>query len=236
MKKSERLLQLLTLLRGGRRAITAQALAERLGVSERTIYRDIESLVLSGVSIEGEAGVGYSLRPDSDIPPLMFDAEELEALMLGVRLLKGWSDDALIDAATRAQDKIKAALPAQMQQALENKYTKYLVPDFKREHLLKHSELIRRAIDSRQTMRIVYKDEQARASERCIECLGLMFWGSAWTVVAWCQLRDDYRLFRLDRIESIEARKQQFETSDEKSFSHWVQRYEADVNMGFWDS
>ena len=218
MKKSERLLQLLTLLRGRRRAVTAQTLAQRLQVSERTIYRDIESLVLSGVSIEGEAGVGYSLRPDSDIPPLMFDPHEIEALMLGVRLMKAWSDDELIEAATRAQDKIKAALPAKMQQELERKYTKYLVPDFKREYLLRNSEPIRAAIDAKQVLEIQYNDEQGNSSERKIECLGLMFWGSAWTVVAWCQLRDDYRLFRLDRIAALAATDEYFHTLDEKSF------------------
>lgn len=235
MKKSERLLQLLRLLRGRRRAVTAQSLAERLQVSERTIYRDIESLVLSGVSIEGEAGVGYSLRPDSDILPLMFDAREIEALMLSVRLMKAWSDDELIEAATRAQDKIKAALPARMQQELERKHTKFLVPDYKREYFLQHSEDIRAAIDAKQVLRIAYQDEQARVSTRAIECLGLMFWGSAWTVVAWCQLRDDYRLFRLDRIQSLESLEQYFQIENEKSFARWVGRFEKDVSTGFWD-
>lgn len=235
MKKSERLLQLLTLLRGRRRAVTAQTLAERLQVSERTIYRDIESLALSGVSIEGEAGVGYSLLADSDIPPLMFDAREIEALMLSVRLMKAWSDDELIKAATRAQDKIKAALPARMQQDLERRYTKYLVPDYKREYFLQHSEEIRAAIDARQVLQISYKDEQSRVSAREIECLGLMFWGSAWTVVAWCQLRNDYRLFRLDRIKTLVPLDRFFQTADEKNFAHWVGRFEKGVSTGFWD-
>ena len=155
--------------------------------------------------------------------------------MLSVRLMKAWSDDELIEAATRAQDKIKAALPAKMQQELERKYTKYLVPDYKREYLLQHSEEIRAAIDAKQLVRITYKDEQSRISARAIECLGLMFWGSAWTVVAWCQLRDDYRLFRLDRIESLESLDQFFQIESEKSFAHWVERFDKGVSTGFWD-
>ncbi len=235
MKKSERLLQLLVLLRGRRRAVTAKELAERMEVSERTIYRDIQSLIATGVNIDGEAGVGYCLRPGSEIAPLMFEAKELEALVLGIRLLKGWADDDLIAAANTAQDKIKAVLPAHLQQEHERKTTKYLVPDYKRQHYLKFSESVRKAIDNKQVAAIRYLDEKGKASERDIESLGLMFWGSAWTVVAWCQLRDGYRLFRLDRIANFKLLDRKFETSDGKSFANWVSQYEDNVTVGFWD-
>ncbi len=235
MKKSERLLRLLVLLRGRRRAITAMELADRLEVSERTVYRDIQSLIATGVNIDGEAGVGYCLRPGSDIAPLMFDAKELEALVLGIRLLKGWADDELIASANRAQDKIKAVLPPHMQQEHERKTTKYLVPDYKRHSALKFSEPLREAIDSQQVATIHYADEQGNSSERNIESLGLMFWGSAWTVVAWCQLRNGYRLFRLDRIESLNVLDETFETNEQKSFANWVNQYEDNVSTGFWD-
>ena len=236
MKKSERLLQLLVLLRGRRRAVTAETLAERLEVSERTIYRDIQSLIATGVNIDGEAGVGYCLRPGSDIAPIMFDAKELEALVLGIRLLKGWGDDELIAAANTAQDKIKAVLPAHMQHEHESKTTKYLVPDYKRQYYLKFSTEVRAAIDNKHVIKIDYVDEKDQTSSREIECLGLMFWGSAWTVVSWCRLRKGYRLFRLDRIKELEVSETSFTTAADKSFANWVSQHEDQPSLGFWDS
>lgn len=235
MRKSERLLQLLVLLRGRRRASTANELANRLQVSERTIYRDIQSLQLSGVDIVGEAGVGYCLQPGSGIPPLMFNEKELEALVLGIRLVKGWADDEMCEAANTAQDKIKAVLPPQIQQAHEHKLTKYLVPDYKRQSHVKFSELIRSGIDSTIVIEIDYCDEKEKASTRRVKPLGMMFWGAKWTLVAWCQLRDDYRLFRLDRIEDAKLTDETFNSSASCSFEHYVQQYGPDISTGFWD-
>ncbi|MDA0279143.1 MAG: YafY family protein [Proteobacteria bacterium] len=218
MRKSERLLQLLVLLRGRRRASTANELANRLQVSQRTIYRDIQSLLLSGVDIVGEAGVGYCLQPGSGIPPLMFNEKELEALVLGIRLVKGWADDELCAAASTAQDKIKAVLPPRIQQVHEHKLTKYLVPDYHRQSHVKFSEVIRSSIDSTRVLEIEYSDEKSKASTRTIKPLGLVFWGAKWTLVAWCQLRDDYRLFRLDRIADAKPTQELFSTSQSCSF------------------
>ncbi len=131
MKKSERLLQLLILLRGKRSAITAEELAERLQVSQRTVYRDIQSLLMSSVDIAGEAGVGYCLQPGTGIPPLMFTEEELEAVVLGIRWVKSAGDDELVAAAETAKDKIRAVLPERVLQRHEHKATKYLVPVLK---------------------------------------------------------------------------------------------------------
>jgi len=235
MRKSERLLQLLVLLRGRRRASTANELANRLQVSERTIYRDIQSLQLSGVDIAGEAGVGYSLRPGSDIPPLMFTEKELEALALGIRLVKGWADDELCAAASTAQDKIKAVLPPQMQQSHEHKSTTFLVPDTHRKKNSKFSETLRSSIESKTVLAIEYRDEKENASTRKVKPLGMMFWGARWTLVAWCQLRDDYRLFRLDRITDAKFTKQVFETSTSCSFENYIQQFGADISTRFWD-
>lgn len=236
MKKSERLLQLIVLLRGKRRASTAAELAEKMQVSERTIYRDIQSLILSGLDIVGEAGIGYLLQPGSEIPPLMFNEKELEALVLGIRLVKGWADDELVASAFTAQSKIKAVLPPRTLQRFENKTTKYLVPDYKRKSRLRHSELLREAIDSKNVVDIHYGDEKENKSMRKINPLGLMFWGEAWTIVAWCQLRKDYRLFRLDRIDSAALSKETFEITDDCSFPDYLSRYEADISTDFWDS
>ena len=234
MKKAERLLQLLVLLRGKRTASTARDLATKLQVSERTIYRDIQSLVMSGVDITGEAGVGYCLQAGSGIPPLMFNEEELEALMLGIRLVKGWGDDELGQAADTARDKIKAVLSDRVQQVHEHKTTKFLVPDHHRHYRVKFSQTIRLAIEQARVMQIHYQDESGKASTRNINPLGMMFWGANWTVVAWCQLRDDYRLFRLDRIERAQALEESFGTSEVCSFEHYVRQFEKDVSTGFW--
>lgn len=234
MNKAERLLQLLVLLRGKRTASTASYLAGKLQVSQRTIYRDIESLSLSGVDIVGEAGVGYCLRPGSGIPPLMFNEAELEALMLGIRLVKGWGDDELGLAADSAKDKIKAVLPDRVQQVHEHKSTKFLVPDYHRQQRVKFSETIRLAIEQKRVMQINYQDETGKSSSRKINPLGMMFWGANWTVVAWCQLRDDYRLFRLDRLEDARSLEESFETSPSCNFEHYVQQFEQDISTGFW--
>lgn len=236
MKKSERLLQLLVLLRSKRRASTAGELAARLQVSERTIYRDIQSLMLTGVDIQGEPGVGYMLQPGSEVPPLMFSEKELEALVLGIRLVKGWGDDDLIAAAENAQSKIQAVLPERTLHIHENKLTKYLVPDYKRRERVQHSELLRAAIDSNKVVEIAYGDVSQKTSTRKINPLGLLFWGETWTVVAWCQLRDDYRLFRLDRIKKADLLNEIFEVSDQRSLSHYLKNYDVDVSTKFWDS
>jgi len=235
MRKSERLLQLLVLLRGRRRASTANELANRLQASERTIYRDIQSLQLSGVDIVGEAGVGYCLQPGSGIPPLMFNEKELEALVLGIRLVKGWADDELCAAASTAQDKIKAVLPPKTQQVHEHKLTKYLVPDYHRQSHVKFSVIIRSGIDRYTVLEIKYRDEKEKASTRQVKPLGLMFWGAKWTLVAWCQLRDDYRLFRLDRIADVKLTEESFDTSESCSFEHYVQKFVPDISTDFWD-
>jgi len=235
MRKSERLLRLLVLLRGRRRASTANELANRLQVSERTIYRDIQSLLLSDVDIVGEAGVGYCLQPGSGIPPLMFNEKELEALVLGIRLVKGWADDELCAAASTAQDKIKAVLPPQTQQAHEHKLTKYLVPDYNRQAHVKFSEVIRSSIGSTSVLEIEYSDENRKASTRAIKPLGLMFWGAKWTLVAWCQLRDDYRVFRLDRIADARLTEESFSTSESCSFENYVQQFGPGISTSFWD-
>jgi len=234
MNKAERLLQLLVLLRGKRTAITAVELAAKLQVSERTIYRDIQSLLLSGVDIVGEAGVGYCLQAGSGIPPLMFNKEELEALVLGIRLVKSWGDDELAQAAESAKDKIKAVLPDRVQQVHERKRTKFLVPDHHRRSRVKFSESIRLAIERSQVMQIDYQDEVGKPSKRKVNPLGMMFWGANWTLVAWCQLRDDYRLFRLDRMAIAETTEETFNTSDNCSFEHYVQQYDKDTTTGFW--
>lgn len=228
MNKAERLLQLLTLLRARRGVVTARALAERLGVSERTIYRDIQSLALSGVAIEGEAGVGYRLQPGSSVPPLMFTGDEIEALLLGVRMVQGWGDDELVQSADSALQKIRSALPDRMIHTQNHQKATLLVPEMYRVERARHGAQLRRAIKHKQVVWLEYQDENKTSSSRDINPLGLVYWGAAWTLVAWCQLRNDHRLFRLDRIKTAELREQTFTVESHQTLETYIRQYKPD--------
>lgn len=226
MNKGERLLQLVTLLRARRSVITARHLAERLEVSERTIYRDIQSLILSGVPVEGEAGVGYRLQPGSSLPPLMFTAEEVEALLLGVRMVQGWGDNELTLSADSALQKIRSVLPDRMVHDQNRQKATLLVPGLHRVERTRYGAMMRRAIKHRQVVWLDYLDEQHHSSRRQINPLGLVYWGTAWTVVAWCQLRNDHRLFRLDRIQQAELLEETFDIAPHQSLEYYIRQYE----------
>lgn len=234
MSKSSRLIQIITLLQARRTAISAEQLATQLEVSERTIYRDIQHLRDAGMEIDGEAGVGYLLCKNSTLAPLRFNHQELQALMLGIRLVNAWGDDALVEAAEQALNKIKAVLPEHAVLEHNRLTTPFLVPPTQRLERLKYSQSLRQAIEQHRQLKIDYRDEQQRPSQRQIWPLGLVFWGAAWTLVAWCQLRDDYRMFRIDRIQELEVLETRFETHPNCSFKDYIQRYDPQVNTGFW--
>ncbi|TQV72678.1 YafY family transcriptional regulator [Exilibacterium tricleocarpae] len=221
MRRADRLFQILNLLRNRRTVITAQQLAGCLEVSERTIYRDIQALSLSGVPVEGEAGVGYRLQRHFDLPPLMFEGHEVESLLLGARMVQAWSDRQLAAAATSAMHKILAVVPDHLRHSDDE--LPLVVPDFHidPEHLA-FSEEIRAAIRQRQVLSIGYQRIDGEQSQRAIEPLGLFFWGLTWTVLAWCQLRQGYRTFRLDRILSLIDTGQHFTLNDHKSLNHYL--------------
>ena len=198
MRRADRLFRLVQLLRG-RRFATARFLAESLEVSERTVYRDVRDLSLSGVPIEGEAGVGYALRKGFDLPPLMFDYDEIEALTAGARMIQAWSSPRLARAAQSALDKISAALPTDKRIAMDR--TPLFAPSFHVDRGLGAMlETMRAAIVSTRRLSFAYKDEGGRDSERIVRPLGLYFWGQRWTLAAWCEVREDFRNFRLDRV------------------------------------
>jgi len=203
MRKAERLFQLLTLLRGRRTVITALTLAESFEVSERTIYRDIQSLSLSGVPIEGEAGVGYRLKPGFTVPPLMFSPQELDALLLGARMVQRFADPQLGSAADSALCKIQSILPDKLHHDHAIKPEWLLVPDYSISENAQFGELIRAAIKNCNILHFDYQSESKQHSQRKVRPLGLVFWGKAWTLVSWCELRSDYRSFRLDRIQQL---------------------------------
>lgn len=202
MRRADRLFLLIHALRGRRAALPARSLAETLGVSLRTVYRDVADLQASGVPIEGEAGVGYMLRKGADIPPLMFNAEELEALVVGTRFVRAFGGARLGAGATAALLKIEAVLPPELRE--QSQRTRIFAPEVPR---LENSGLIDRlhaAIEARHVLRLDYRDQEGRVTAREIEPLCLAFWGGSWTLGAWCRLRGAFRNFRPDRIDALE--------------------------------
>ncbi|MCL2657904.1 MAG: YafY family transcriptional regulator [Betaproteobacteria bacterium] len=207
MRRAERLFQITQILRG-RRLTTAAQLAERLQVSERTIYRDIAGLAASGVPVEGEAGVGYRLRAGFDLPALMFTPDELAALLLGVRIVGAKAGEAMAAHADSALEKIRGALRPALRARLEN--IALLAPDFDATPGSQLVDLLRQAIDRHLRIAFDYSDEQSARTARCVWPLGLFFWGRVWTLGAWCELRENFRSFRLDRIQNLKLAGTQF--------------------------
>lgn len=202
MRRADRLFQIVQNLRGGR-LVTARMLAERLEVSERTIYRDIADLQSTGVPIDGEAGVGYLMREGYDLPPLMFTRDEIVALVAGARMVRAFGGAQMARAAEEALVKIGAVLPGQEKLRLSR--TEIHMPDWVVDDASRRSiDLLERAIDERDVLRLAYTDESGQTSARDVRPLGLWFWGKVWTLVAWCELRHDFRAFRIDRIAAIE--------------------------------
>jgi len=219
--KSERLFQLVNLLRGRRMAITADQLATVLEVTTRTIYRDIQTLQQSGIPIDGEAGIGYLLAPGFQLPPLMFDFEELQALLLGSSMVQAWTDPELARAAAKAESKIRAILPEPLLQKADNQ--PYQVPKFDKHDSERNKHgVLRKACDQTLKITIDYTDAEQVMSQRTLWPLGLIFWGERWTLLAWCELRDDFRNFRLDRMTHISVSKHQFEQLDECSLKYYM--------------
>jgi predicted DNA-binding transcriptional regulator YafY len=204
MRRADRLFRIVQMLRSGRLK-TARALAERLQVSERTIYRDVRDLQLAGQPIEGEAGVGYTLRRDFDLPPLMFTPEELTALVLGARLVKAWGGAENVAAASSALARIEAVLPAELAARLDA--IALYAPDFvmtKAQRLLLdklHAACLQRAVLAFRYTRL--SDDESKGEHRTVRPLALTFWSGVWTLAAWCELRNDFRIFRIDRIQQL---------------------------------
>lgn len=202
MRRADRLYRLLAWLRRRRQA-TAAELAEHLGVSERTIYRDVRELIESGVDIRGEAGVGYRLETRGELPPIALDLEEVHALVFGARLVERWSDPSLRAAARSAVDKLSAVLPPSQKRWLDD--TPLFTPSFPPPpEALDWLPLLRRAVSERAVLRLRYGDAHHAHTERVVYPIGLWFWTETWTLGAWCTLREDYRSFRVDRVRHAE--------------------------------
>ncbi len=201
MRRADRLFMIVQHLRGGR-LVTARMLGERLEVSERTIYRDIADLQSSGVPIDGEAGVGYILREGFDLPPLMFSRDEIVALVTGARMVRAWGGAAMARAAEEALVKIEAVVPDAEKARIARTEIHAPIMTISADERAR-IDLIEQSVDKRQVLSIVYRDEAGAETSRAVRPLGLWFWGRVWTLVGWCELREDFRMFRIDRMAAL---------------------------------
>jgi predicted DNA-binding transcriptional regulator YafY len=198
-RRADRLFQIAELLRG-RRLTTAQQLADWLHVSPRTVYRDVRDLQLSGVPIEGEAGIGYRLSRAASLPPLTFTADELAALAAGARMLESWGG---ARGARGALAKIASAMPAGQRATLER--LPVFAPSFHVDATFAETvDTLHQAIDSRRVVCFAYCDRAGAASERRVWPLCLAYWGGRWTMGAWCELREDFRHFDVAQIRALQ--------------------------------
>ncbi|MCJ8203669.1 YafY family protein [Pseudomonas sp. RGM2987] len=202
MSRTTRLLTLLQVLRGKRCPVTAATLAAELGVSERTLYRDIAELTALGAPIQGEAGIGYVLRSGLFLPPLMFTADEIEAIVLGLRYVDQRGDEVLSRAAADALAKVAAVLAPDLGDALRNPTVLPGPPGYGYPQNTVELNVYRQAIRTQAKLHIDYADVNKKPSQRLIWPLALGFFNEARVVVAWCELRGAYRTFRTDRIGS----------------------------------
>ncbi|MDK9698286.1 MAG: YafY family transcriptional regulator [Siculibacillus sp.] len=199
MSRAARLIDLVQILRRHRRPVVAAMLAEELGVSPRTLYRDVATLRAQGAPIDGEAGVGYVLKPGFLLPPLMFGDEEIEALALGARFVAEHGDPRLARAARDAVARIEAVLPADLRERLDDAGL-WIGPSKERPPEPVDTGLLRRAIREEKKLDLAYADAGGRTTDRTVWPIALAFFERVRILVAWCELRQGFRHFRLDRI------------------------------------
>jgi len=224
MRRADRLFEIVQYLRG-RRLTTAAQLAQWLEVSERTIYRDVADLIGTGVPIDGEAGVGYRIAATFDLPPLMFNFDEIDALVIGARIVESWGGPGLANGARSALAKIAGALPREKRAALES--ARLFAPGFFVDPLPgERLETFRRAIGARYVVELDYRDGRGSTTQRRVRPLGIFFWGEAWSVAAWCELREDFRNFRLDRIAGMRRLEERFADESGKRLEDFLRKME----------
>lgn len=222
MRRADRLFEIIQILR--RKEVTrARELSEVLEVSERTIYRDVQDLIASGVPIEGEAGVGYVLRAGFDLPPLMFKEQEIEALVLGARIVESLADAELAAAATDVIAKVEAVIPDRLRGYMAN--TALLAPgQLYMEPIRFNLGELRRALRNRLKVHFRYRNVYEAPSERTVRPLSLAYFGPVWMLAAWCELRDDFRTFRLDRIDDFRLEEDRFRPEPGKTLHDFLKR------------
>lgn len=223
MRRADRLFDIIEYLRRHRRVVTAAELAGKMEVSVRTIYRDIADLQASRVPIDGEAGLGYLLREGYDLPPLMFSEEEAEAMALGARIVTSWADEQLAEAGRSVLAKLRAVLPRELK-AQFDALGVMAPPDHYQEMVTIDLARVRRAVRDRRKIRFSYVDQQGSSSKRTIAPLTLSFYGAVWTVPGWCELRQDFRAFRADRMRELEVLDERAPTDADKTLAAYLRR------------
>tara|TARA_B100001989_G_scaffold236175_1_gene197921 strand:+ start:1809 stop:2483 length:675 start_codon:yes stop_codon:yes gene_type:complete len=213
MRKADRLFRIVEYLKARRQVVTAEKLAEVLEVSPRTIYRDIADLNMSGVPIIGEAGMGYILERDYLVQPLMFGLEELDALMLGAKMVQNWGDKELAKSASQAIDKLTSVLPERIQKDISETFL-FSFPSKDKKDIIIDFTSLRRAIRSKNKLSFSYEDEERNSTFRKVRPLCLVFFSPVWLLLAWCEKRNDFRNFRIDRIKELQIIDEYFK--DEK--------------------
>ena len=222
MRRADRLFEIIQFLRR-KELLRARELSGALEVSERTIYRDIQDLIASGVPIEGEAGVGYVLKAGFDLPPLMFKEQEIEALVLGARIVESWADPELATAATDVIAKIEAVIPDRLRDYMAN--TALLAPSH---HYMEAISFdiaeLRRALRRQLKVHFRYQNATGNASERTVWPLSLAYFGPVWLLAGWCELRIDFRTFRLDRIDGFRVEAERFRAEPGRTLNDFLKR------------
>jgi predicted DNA-binding transcriptional regulator YafY len=225
MTKPERMFDLIQRLRRAKKPVIADRLAAEMEVNVRTIYRDIATLQAMRVPIEGEAGVGYVMRKGYDLPPLMFTTEEVEAITVGLALLRRTGDRGLIRASTGVLHKISAILPEETGGPDE---LSLLVSDFGVADITNIDvDVLRATIRDQTKIHIIYFDGNNTSSRRKVLPLGLYYYVEVVTLLAWCELRQDFRNFRLDRIANLDVLKDSFKPHGARLRLLWRERQNA---------
>lgn len=204
MRRADRLVRIVHFIRGRRQAVTAAQIAKEFEICKRTVYRDIQDLMNAGTPISGEAGVGYIIDKRYYLPPVTFDADELEALGLGISMVRQWTDDRFAAKADSAFARIEAVLPTDLQGELAQitTYSVQMAPELP--WTVSFSDL-RESIRARRKVAITYRDELARETRRTLRPLALIFCSPVWLLASWCETRRDFRNFRLDRIAALDC-------------------------------
>lgn len=225
MRRADRLIKLTHFLRQRRRAVTAERIAEQFGICKRTVYRDIQDLIDSGVPIIGEAGVGYVIDKQYYLPPVTFDADELEAIGLGISMVRSWTDEKFAQQADNALEKIRAVLPTKLQGDMEQ-ITTFSMPSYNRPPWKISFSTLRESIRNKTKLSLDYVDESRQSTRRTIRPLALIFYGPVWLLAGWCEKRRDFRHFRLDRIHALQVEDEKFDDEPDKNYAAYLAHQE----------
>lgn len=221
MRRAERLNDIIHHLRRMYQAVTANTLADTFEVSLRTIYRDVQSLIDSGVPIRGEAGIGYVIDKQYHLPPIMFDTDEVEAIALGIGMVANWTDDEFAMKAQSACAKIQATLPAPLINEL-HQITTFSAPSHYKIPWEVSFTQVRECIRHKTKVQFRYLDLKQESSIRTIWPLALISFSPVWLVAGWCELRQSFRNFRLDRISDFIPLESRYENDSQRNLQAYL--------------